>query len=480
MNQYTPKTGNVPPLLAELWRLLLQARQAFGQERVFHRAVALLFGELFALGRHTVTQLLRTLGATDHDWSAWYRLFSRRSRFVEALLAWQLLVETLRHVPSSEPYLTTVDGVRISRQGSQVAGSSWWQGQNTAPFNPGLVRGQRFVEVTWLTPEEDSYRRAVPLRWWPTPTEKAVPCAAAPRKEWEAGLAAWTWVRQELDAQGRVEQWLVGVGDGKYDTQGIWRGLPERTVLLIRCARNRVLHTLPPPAGGRRGAPAKYGQRLPAPGTWLRNRKQLTPLTVRIRGKERRLAYRVIGPVLVEGAPDCPLFLIVVGGRCKQLTGRHPRKVYRLPVYYLVNARQAADGSWQLPYPAEQLLAWAWQRWECEVAHREMKSSLGIGEKQCWSSRAALTSVQWGVWVYGLCVLAAYRTWGVTGGPRRAGRWYGQARRWSFAAMWQSYRAALWEATEFRPLYARTLNKWLKKETWMTLLHNSLADPARI
>ena len=479
MNKYTPETDKVPALLAALWQLLSRARQAFGQERVFRRAVALLFGELFALGRHTVTQLLRTLGATDQDWSAWYRLFSR-PRFVEAVLASQLLGETLRHVAEPTPYVTTVDGVRIPRSGQHVAGSSWWPGQNTAPFDPGLTRGQRFAEVTWLTPEEDSYRRAVPLRWWPAPTEKAVASAAAPCKEWEAGLTAWTWVRQELDAHGRIDQLLVGLGDGNFDTQGIWRELPERTVLVIRCARNRALYTLPPARNGRRGAPAKYGVRLEAPWKYLRQRKQLTALTVRIRGRERHLAYRVVGPLLIEGAPARPLFLIAVGGRGKKLGGRHPRRVYRRPVYYLVNAVRGTDGLWQLPFPAEQLLAWAWQRWECEVTHRELKSSLGIGEKQCWSQQAALTSVQWGVWVYSLCVLAAYRTWGLTGGPRRAGCWYGRAKRWSFAAMWQAYRAALWEAAEFRPLYRRTLDKWLKKEAWMTGLHNSLADPARI
>ncbi len=431
------------------------------------------------MGRHTVTQILRTLGATDQDWSAWYRLFSHQ-RVDEAALGGQLLGETLAHVPGTEPYLTTVDGVRIPRSGKHVAGSSWWPGQNTAPFDPGLARGQRFVEVTWLTPEEESYRRAVPLRWWPAPTEKAVPCATPPCKEWEAGLAAWTWVRQELDRHGRAEQLLVGLGDGNYDTQGTWRHLPERIILVIRCARNRALYALPQAPSGRRGAPAKYGPRLEAPGKYLRRRKALTPLTVRIRGRERHLAYRVVGPLLVEGAPDRPLFLIAVGGRGKQLGGRHPRHVYRQPAYYLVNAVPAEDGGWQLPFPVEQLLAWAWQRWECEVAHRELKSGLGIGEKQCWSRRAALTSVQWGVWVYSLCVLAAYRTWGLTGGPRRAGRWYGRARRWSFATMWQAYRAALWEAAEFRPLYAGSLDKWLKKETWMTGLHNSLADLARI
>jgi len=479
MSKYTPEMEKVPALLAELWQLLRQVQHFFRQERVFRRVVALLFGELFALGRHTVTQLLRALGATDQDWGAWYRLFSR-PRFAEAVLAGQLLVETLRHVAEPMPYVTTVDGVRIPRSGQRVAGSSWWPGQNTAPFDRGLTRGQRFVEVAWLTPTEDSYCRAVPLRWWPAPTERAVPCAAKPCKEWEAGLAALHWVRQEMDAHGRTEQVLVAVVDGTYDTQGIWREVPERTVVLVRCARNRALYALPPAHNGRRGAPARYGPRLEAPWKYLRHRKQLTTLTVRIRGWERHLAYRVVGPVLVEGTPQRPLFLIAVSGRSKYLEGRHPRRTQRRPTYYLVNAVQGAEGIWQLPFPAEQLLVWAWQRWECELAHREMKSGLGIGEKQCWGPRAALTSVQWGVWVYGLCVLAAYRTWGVTGGPRRAGSWYRRARRWSFATMWQAYRAALWEVAEFRPLYTVTLDKWLQKESWMTGLHNALLDPARI
>ncbi len=425
-----------------------------------------------------MTQLLRTLGAIDQDWSAWYRLFSW-PRFDEVALGRQMLRETLAHVPPTVPYVTTVDGVRIPRSGKHVAGSSWWLAQNTAPFLPGLARGQRFVEVAWLTPPEESYCRTVALRWLPAPTAKAVSSEASPCKEWEAGLNLLRWTREELDQQGRAEQGLVGSMDGTYDTQGIWKDLPERTTLVVRCAKNRALYALPQEAEGPRGPgrPAVYGERLPAPPKWLQPRKELTMLTLPIRGRERHLPYRVVGPVLVEGAPEQPLFLLVVGGRWRQ--GQR-RSYYREPAYYLVNAVAGAGGKWQLPYPVEQLLLWAVQRWECEVMHRELKSGLGIGEKQCWGPRAALTSVQWGVWVYSLCVLAAYRTWGLTGGPRRAGRWYGHARRWSFSAMWQEYRAALWEEAGFRPLYTGTLDKWLKKETWMTGLHNSLADPGRI
>jgi hypothetical protein len=475
MNQYTPKKGEVPALLEELWRLLTRARQIFGQERVFRRAVALVLGELFSLGRHTVTQILRTLGAVDVDWSAWYRLFGRQ-RFDEEAAGRQLLVETLAHVPAEEPYVMTSDAVRIPRSGKQVAGSSWWPGQNSAYFDRGLVRGQRFVELAWLTPEEDSYCRALPLRWLAAPTAKAVPSAAAPVKEWEAGRQGLAWVRQELDAHDREEQELVMVADGNYDTQDIWKDLPGRTVLLVRCAKNRALYALPQLKQGGAGRPRQYGARLPAPRAYLRPRKHLTLLSLPIRGRERHLPVRVVGPVLVEGAPEQPLFLLVVGGRSKKV-GR--RRYYRKPAYYLVNARWQEE-QWVLPFPVRQLLFWAWQRWECEVAHREMKSTLGIGQKQCWSQRAALGAVRWGVWVYALCVLAAYRTWGLTAGPRRQGRWYRRASRWSFAAMWQAYRAALWEYSEFHPLYVGTLDKWLKKETWMTGLGNALADASPI
>lgn len=65
-----------PELLKELLELLSAHRGCFGQERTYARGMALVFGELFAFGRHTVTQLLLTLGMVEGDWSAWYRLFS--------------------------------------------------------------------------------------------------------------------------------------------------------------------------------------------------------------------------------------------------------------------------------------------------------------------------------------------------------------------------------------------------------------------
>ena len=469
----------VPVLLRELWGVLEGTRGVFGQERVFRRGVAAVFGELFTLGRHTVTQVLRTLGETEGDWSAWYRLYSR-DRFDEAKAGAQLLKETLRHVPIEEPYVVTMDGVRVPRTGKHVAGSSWWPAQNTAYFQRGLERAQRFEEIAWLTPIEASYSRAIPLRWLPAVTAKALESVAEPIREWEAGITGLVWVREELNAQGRAEQWILAVGDGNYDVQGIWQALPEQTVVIARCAKNRALYALPEPKQGARcGHPRYYGERLRTPREWLHEREGWRIFEPKIRGRKRYLKYRVIGPVLVEGAPQQPLFLLVVKGKSYPAGQHRKRRRYRKPAYYLVSAVRQ-DGEWVLPWSAETLLVWAWQRWECEVGHREMKSALGVGDKQCWSRRAALTSVQWGVWVYAICLLAAYRCWGITGGPRRSGRWYPRACRWSFTAMWQAFRAALWDYGEFHPLYARTLDKWLKKEVWRTSLWNAVGGAARI
>lgn len=464
-----------PALLGEMKRLLENARWAFGQERVYRRMVSLVLAEIMTLGRHTVTQLLRTLGAIQCDWSAFYRLFSK-GRFDEKAVGQQLVRETLEHTGTGTAYVVTVDGVKIPRSGKHVGGASWWLAPNTAPFQRGLQQGQFFVEVAWLTPEADSYSKSVPLRWLPAVTEKAAPSNAVPQKEWEAGQQGLKWLRAELDQQGHKETRLVTVMDGKYDTQNIWKDLPHNTTAIVRCARNRSLYALPKKSQGKRGRPAKYGKLQPKPYEWLKRRKSETRITIRVRHYERHLRYWVVGPVLVEGVPDCPLFLLVVGGQ----TWKHGRRSRnRKPVFYLVNAVEI-EGEWQLPFPIETLLRWTWQRWECEVAHREMKSALRIGDKQCWGPNSALTAIQWGVWVYALMTLAAYRTWGITGGPRRRGRWYSGGRRWSFSALRQAFQAELWDYVDFHPLYARSLEKWLKKDTWLAGLANSLADPAYI
>ncbi len=467
------KDSTFPTLLSTLFELIQAQRDTFRQERTFYRVIGLLLSELFVFARHTVTQGLLSLGLSDADWTAWYRLFSH-GRFDPDKAAQCFFQHTLEHVPTDQPYVIGADGVQVPRSSQKMPGTSWLKAQRTAAFKPGIHRAQRFLNLSWLVPLVDSFSRAIPLRWLAAFPAKAVAAAAGSQKEWEAGLTGIRWVRQQLDEAGRQDQLLLALVDGSFEkVVDFWKGLPEHTLCLGRSARNRALYHLPEYEGV--GRPPLYGEKARKPCEWLRARQGWQSLTLTVRGKPRALRCRVEGPFLREGLPDKPVFLIVVGGMDRQVNGR---RVKRNPAFYLVNAFQK-DGTWVLPLPLDILLAWAWQRGELEVEHRELKSGFGLGEKQCWNKRSAAVSVQWSAWVYGLLLLAGYRAWGLLNGPASPGRWRRASQRWSFNTLWRAYRAALWGTPDFQAVWTRTGDNWLKKGDWIAAKWNSISTSAR-
>ena len=460
-------------LLKHLFELIEAHRPIFKQERVYYRVVALLLAELFVFARHTVTQLLMTLGLTEQDWSAWYRLFSDE-RFDYDKASEILFEETLEHVASDEVYVVGGDGTQTPRSSRKMEGSGWLRNLRTPPFMPGIHAAQRWFNGSWFMPPEEGYSRAVPIRWLPAFTEKSNPVAHAPQKEWEAAVSFLTWVREQLTRHGRAAQRVLMVADGSYDTLNLWKNLPDKVILLARSAKNRVLHALPPAdAHGNR----KYGERVATPQQRWQERRGWRKLTLNVRGCTRHLQVKVSSPVLRDGAPDCPLILIIVRGKDRR--DKRGRRYRREPLPFLVNAVQNEQGEWVLPLPLETLLFWAWQRWELEVCHRELKSNFGLGDKQCWHPRSAVLSVQWSAWVYSLLLLAGYRTWGLTDAPPVPTRWWRGSTRWSLNTLWRAYRAAFWGQHDFHPLCTPTPHDWGEKEALLQILQNAVFAAAR-
>lgn len=450
-------TKPAPVLLPQLRDLLLAHRPACRQERVFHRLVALTLTCVCALGRHTLTQLLVVLGRGQLDWSAAYRLFSQ-PRLDYAALTRCFLRQTLAHVDRAAPYLVAIDGVQVPRASRTMPGTSWLHAPRTPPFRRGIHRAQRFSHLAWLTPPSaEGYSRAVPLRVTAAFPEKAVrPEGVAATKEWEAGLASLRWLREELEAAEHADQPVLAVADGSYSTRHVWAGLPAGVSVLARCARNRALSTLPGPRSGR-GRPRKYGERAPTPAAWLQQRRGWTTTTLVVRGRDVPATYRAEGPYLVTGAAAQPLFLLVVKGLDRVARGHRRR---REPSFWLVSAVER-DGAWTLPWPAEQLLGWAWQRWEIEVTHRDLKAGFGLGEGQAWSPSGTVVGVQWRAWAWAVLVLAGYRAWGAGRGPLAPlGRWWGGSGRWSVGQLWQGYRQELWAVRDFRTVWLGTVGTW--------------------
>lgn len=457
-------------LIKNLFALLEAHRAIFNQQRVYMRVVALVLAEVFAFSRHTITQLLMTLGLTEQDWSSWYRLFSG-GRFVAERASAVLFGETLAHVEPDDVYVVAADATQTPRSSRKLEGSGWLRNLRTPPFMLGIHAAQRWFNCSWLIPAANGYSRAVPIRWLPAFTTKSKPQAHVPCKEWEAAVQCLHWLREQLRRCGRARQRILFVGDGHYDNLKLWQRLPEYVIVLARSAKNRALYYLPSEQAGR-GRRRKYGERAPSPQQTWQSRRGWRKLRIAVRGRERHLQVKVQGPCLRKGAPDCPLMLIVVRGKGNARTRRKP-----LP--FLVNAVQDAHGTWTLPLPLETLLFWAWQRWEIEVCHRELKASFGLGDKQCWNPQAAVASVQWSAWVYSLLLLAGYRTWGLTHAPAVPTRWWRGAGRWSFNTLWRAYRAALWGQHHFHPLCTPTPRDWGEKERLLLALHNAVFAAAR-
>jgi hypothetical protein len=457
-----------PELLKNLFKLIAEQHEIADQQRVRERLEMLVLSEMFTFGRHTVTQLLMSLGLNDQDWSGWYRLFSEE-RFNYAAASEGLFTESLCYVAANELYVVAGDATQTPRSSRNLEGSGWLPNLRTPPFKVGIHAAQRWFNGSWLVPQENGYSRAIPLRWMPAFTEKSQPQTVEPLKEWEASVQFLTWLQQQFVAHERPEQAILFVGDGHYDNLKLWQQLPQGVTMLARSAKNRVLYELPDETmhGNR-----KYGKRAFTPQSIWRHTKRWPKMTLEVRGRERHLEVCVRGPVVRRGAPDCPLFLIVVRG--KKRKNKYGHTYRRQPLPFLVNAVQGADGNWVLPLPLETLLFWAWQRWEIEVAHRELKTTFGLGHKQCFNPKAAVLSVQWSAWVYSLLLLAGYRTFGLARAPDVPTRWWHGSGRWSFATLLRSFRAALWGQHHFRPIFTPTPYDWGGKQRYLTALKNTI------
>lgn len=463
-------------LVDTLFSLFEDTASTFRQSRSYHRALALALGFLAAIARHTLSQSILAIGAHDADWSPFYRLFSHQ-RISISRLQRCLVMQCLTHVPPDQPLFLAVDATSIPRSSLRFPGVGWSRAPATAPFRRGLALAQRFGALHWLPSHEHGYTRAIPILSYALFTPKTRSASVPPCTEWEGALAALHTLRSWLAEAGRPSQPVVVLADGAYDVVDFWKQLPPHTTLMARSARNRTLFDLPPPEPSRRGARRKYGERAPCPSEWIARRRGWRERQVLVRGHQRRIRVRVEGPFLRQRAPEQPLFLVLMGGQVYRRRGREKR---REPVPVLVKAVRDEEGRWRLPLALDEVVVWLWQRWEVEVAHREMKSGFGVGEIQCWNRVSAVVTVQWGMWLYGVCLLAAYRTWGMCGGPQPPGRWRKRGGRWSFTTLWRSVRVGLVEREELEGYGRGTRGDWATKEAWVVSLRRTMEMSARL
>lgn len=454
------------PLVDHFVQMMTASRPSRVDARVWIRVQILSLGSLIALGRHTLTQLLVAIGAGDLDWSAWYRAFNRdrfhldRGRLV-------ILRTVLSSYGADDPVVVVVDATQAPRSSRRFPGVGATRAPRCPVWRPGVHLAQRIEIVSGLIARtETGESRAVPLQATVLRTSRTQPFATLPEQtEAEGAIRLLAQVRDDLATLGEPDRELLVLGDGAYSTAPVIRHLPERTRLLARCAKNRALFALPVHLPGQRGRRRLYGERGPTPEEQVTRPGPWHTVSFAVRGRVVTPRVCVTGPWLVKPVPEHPLFLIVVKGvkRGRGLTRRQ-----RAPHFFLVSAAPDDTGAPVLPLPVTELLAWAWQRWEVEGMHRELKSSCGFGDQQAWSRLGAARPLDWALWTYALLILTGVAVWGLGPPPGPdPGRWW-RPRRWSVGRLLQAIRAELWQVTDLSPGWRRTPDAWGEMETWIT------------
>jgi len=357
---------------------MMQWREVFPQQRTMYRAIRQTIASTVLLGRRTIARAYLITGQSD--WTAEYKLHSRSKWQAEDLFT-PLLKEALCEIPGNLlPFGT--DDTRIGKTGKKIKSARWGRDPQSPKFHLNLKWGIRYLHTSLLLPLQQFgvSARALPV-WFEEATPIKKPGKKATdeeraeyrkaKKEHNLSLqtvAMFKSLRKKIDDLGHQAKTLVFALDGSFCNSTVFKAVLERTILIARTRRNAILCF-----------PAKTGKKIYSDERFtpeaVRLNKEIGWKTARVfhGGHLRDIEYKeVTGVLWRRGSGKKPLRLFVLKPTPyrKTLTSRW---LYREPAYLLCT---------DLETEAKPLLQIYFDRWQVEVAHKEMKQDFGLGEAQ--------------------------------------------------------------------------------------------------
>lgn len=372
------------------------------------------------LGRKTITGLLCSAGLQFRDWTAAYRLFTHQ-RVDTGRLMQVPITAVVSGLPANAPVVSLMDDTIIRKRGRHIAGTSWRRDPLGPAFADNFVWANRFLQISLALPEQPgepcSLCRGIPVDFTHAPSPRK-PNKRAPESEWaqwRADSAASTVtslgaqrlaaLRKSIDAlPGGAARPLWCSVDATFTSRAVFKGLPDRTVLIGRVRKDAKLFALPTPEQQNRGKGRKtaYGSPLPTPEK-LRQDDSIAwqQVAACAAGKQYQFDVKLIAPVRWKAAgASRNLSLLIVRPIAYRLR-RRAKLDYHAPVYLLCTDESLS---------AQQILqAYLW-RWEIEVNFRDEKTLLGVGQAQVRHPEAVRSTASFGVFTYSLLLLALART----------------------------------------------------------------------
>lgn len=444
-------------LLAEWLKLVAQWEGVFSQERVWHRARRLALGLVVGLGLRTITRALGAVGREQKPWSSDYRVFSRSPWRTRALFS--AIVDEAVALSGEGPLVVAGDYTHLVRSSRKVKAAHWTRDPMSPAFHVNLVRAVRFFQLAFIVPCAPAAPRAVPVAFAESPVpkkpgkredelawrayrqeQKRQPAAVAARAEIVA-------LREYLDQHGAAHRPLLVALDGSFCQRRFLQEPIGGVELLCRARKDAVLCR-------RYEGPRRrfYAEETFTPESVRQDEAvPWNDMTARFGARQHPLRYKDHGIVYWRnGARRRPLRLIVLA---PQPYRRSPKgkPMYREPGYLLTT---------DLTTPAPVLIQAYLDRWQIEVAHRDEKSVMGVGQAQVWNDLSVTRQPAFAVAAYALLLLAGIKAYG---GQRSSElpalpRWRGQGGRPSCLDLVNTLRRQLaerpdlladWEETTF-------------------------------
>lgn len=96
---------------------------AYSSHKVFEKAKELAYGFLNCSGRSTITGLITGVGQQFHDWSAYYRIFTKERIDVKAIFK-TIFLKGVELSPPSNYVVAHMDDTIIRKTGKKIPGTS--------------------------------------------------------------------------------------------------------------------------------------------------------------------------------------------------------------------------------------------------------------------------------------------------------------------------------------------------------------------
>jgi len=350
------------------------------------RFALLLVAALLTVGRHTVANLLRTLGPlVPGDSSSYRRVFSQR-RWSSWQLARLLTGWIVERLAPDGPLLLAGDDTVDEHRGPKVYGKGRHRDPVRSTHSYTAFRwGHKWVVVALLV------RLPFCRRLW------ALPILVALYRAEHKGRRHKTppeLLRQLLRVLLRwlPQRPLVCVADGNYATHDLARLAarhPDRLTYVSHFYADAALYQTPPktaPGGKRKGRPRQKGQKLPSPAAVVAWTKRRQRLNVAWYGGGRRDVEVVTGTGhwYRSGAGLAALRWVWV----HDCSGTHRDE------YFFTTA---------VGWTAAQVIETYTARWNLETTFEEMRSCLGLETTRGWT---ATTVSRVGPCLFGLYTVA--------------------------------------------------------------------------